>query len=251
MNIQSKHSQAILELSGVNYEYNHKQRGLLEDINITVKKGQVVAVVGSSGCGKSTLLKIAAGIISPDFGSIYARNNINRGLSLQSPTLLPWLNVTENIAFKNKTSPKKISDGEIKELLECLDIAEKAYSKPNELSGGQQSRVAIARALAGNPELLLLDEPFSQLDEVTAEAILLKLSLMINKNKPATIFISHNITQAAFLADKIIVLGSNPAKIVGEVDIKLAQPRRHKSLASEEVRNAVIQVRKLLQETTK
>lgn len=251
MNTQSSQSKSVITLSNIRYEYSKELKGLIKDIDISVKRGQIIAVVGPSGCGKSTLLKIASGLINPEAGKVTKAKNLNIGLSLQSPTLLPWLNVVENIAFKNKTSEKEIGKEEIKKLLECFEISEKAQSKPSELSGGQQSRVAIARALAGNPDLLLLDEPFSQLDEVTAESILLKLSSIINRRKPATIFISHNIAQAAFLADKIIVLGSNPAKIIGEVEIKLPQPRTKESITFKETRDVIIKVRKLLQEANK
>jgi len=123
-------------------------------------------------------------------------------------------------------------------LLDRFGIGDKANAKPGELSGGQQSRAALARALAGEPQLLLLDEPFSTLDEITAEAIMLDLQKILKQEAPTTLFVSHNIAQAAFLADKIIVLGGTPTKIVGVVNVK------NQATATSEVR-------KLLKESVK
>ena len=228
-----------LSLNDVGFHYPKTDSPILKNITLKINSGETVAIVGASGSGKSTLLKLVAGLCKPTKGKIATEKDLRIGLAPQSPTLLPWLDVTQNITFKEKLGKKqKIDKTEAQALLDRFGIGDKANAKPGELSGGQQSRAALARALAGEPQLLLLDEPFSTLDEITAEAIMLDLQKILKQEAPTTLFVSHNIAQAAFLADKIIVLGGTPAKIVGVVNVK-----NQATAASE--------VRKLLKESVK
>ena len=226
-------------LDDVSFTYDKSDKATLKDITFKINHGEVVAIVGASGTGKSTLLKLIAGLLPATSGTIGGTKNVSVGLAPQSPTLLPWLDVTQNITFKEKLGKKqKIDKSEALGLLNRFGIGDKVNAKPNALSGGQQSRAALARALAGKPQLLLLDEPFSTLDEITAEAIMLDLQKILAETKPTTVFVSPNIAQAAFFADKIIVLGGTPAKIAGTVSVKNQA-------------TAISEARKLLQESVK
>lgn len=226
-------------LDDVSFTYGKYDNAVLKNIKLKIADGEAVAIVGASGTGKSTLLKLIAGLLPATKGKITGTENVSVGLAPQAPTLLPWLDITGNVTFKKRLGKKtKIDKQEALSLLDRFGIGDKASSKPNELSGGQQSRAALARALAGQPQLLLLDEPFSTLDEITAEAIMLDLQKILKDTKPTTVFVSHNIAQAAFLADKIIVLGGTPATVIGIVSVK-----NHATAVSE--------ARKLLKESVK
>ena len=214
---------------------------MLEDINITVKPGEIVALLGRSGSGKSTILRSIAGLMKPTKGTIYSDDRLVDGpnadvtMVFQSFALLPWLTVIENVEVGlevlrlDKTETRKRSKDALK--LVGLDGFENAY--PRELSGGMQQRVGFARAFVVRPKLLLLDEPFSALDVLTAENLRGEISdLWEDGNFPAesVVIVTHNIEEAIMLADRVVVLSSNPGRVRGEIPIPLPRPRERDSI---------------------
>lgn len=215
----------------------------IKDISLSIKKGEIVALIGHSGCGKSTLLSTISGMVSPTSGEVIANDKKvtkpgpDRGLVFQNYSLLPWLTVYRNIyeavdaALKNKTATEK------KEIVEkCLtmvNLQEHKTKLPGQLSGGMKQRVAIARAFAVNPSILLLDEPFGALDALTKSNMhveLLKLWNLDNREKTIVI-VTHDIEEAIFLADRVVVMNNGPAATIKEiVDVPLARPRNKKDI---------------------
>jgi NitT/TauT family transport system ATP-binding protein len=208
---------------------------VLENVNFRLKEGEIVALLGKSGSGKSTLMRIIAGLTAPTQGSVSYRGNevkapvADISMVFQSFALMPWLTVQQNVELGLEA--RKISKKERRHLAsEAIDMIgldgfENAF--PKELSGGMRQRVGFARALVLKPDLLLMDEPFSALDVLTAENLrddLLELWEK-NENMKGILFVTHNIEEAVLLADRIIIFGSNPGFIRGELSIDLPQPR--------------------------
>jgi len=200
----------------------------LNKINLSVDKGEFVSIIGPSGCGKSTLLRILAGLDSTTSGEIiWGRNNKNIGFVFQDSTLLPWKNVYENTKFPLKA--KKLDTPEnlkkLDELIEFAGLKDFKKSYPYELSGGMKQRVSIIRALSYNPDLLLMDEPFGALDAMTRDKMNLELLRIWSERKKTVIFITHSISEAVFLSDRVVVMTPRPGKINKIFDITLPRPR--------------------------
>jgi NitT/TauT family transport system ATP-binding protein len=209
---------------------------VLEDINFEVKPGEVVALLGRSGSGKSTLLRIIAGLIPPTGGRVLRRGQPLRGpnpdvaMVFQSFALLPWLTVQDNVELGLKARNVPSAERR-KRALEVIDMVgldgfESAY--PKELSGGMQQRVGFARAFVVQPQVLLMDEPFSALDVLTAENLRTEISELWQAGTfPAKsmVLVTHNIEEAVLLADRVLILGSSPGRIRGEVLVDVARPR--------------------------
>jgi nitrate/nitrite transport system ATP-binding protein len=223
------------------------QKGLftaISDISLTVKKGEIVSLIGHSGCGKSTLMNTISGMVMPTNGKVVANGNTvegpgpDRGIVFQNYSLLPWLSVYKNIyeavdaVMKDKTQAEKreIVDKNI----EMVNLIAHKDKLPGQLSGGMKQRVAIARAFAINPSILLLDEPFGALDALTKGAMhieLLKLWNLDNRNK-TIVMVTHDIEEAIFLSDRVVVMNNGPAATIKEiVDINLPRPRNKKDIA--------------------
>lgn len=206
----------------------------IKDINLDIKKGEIVALIGHSGCGKSTLMNTISGMVSPSKGEVIANGNTvkgpgpDRGIVFQNYSLLPWLTVYKNIyeavdsVFKDKTSTEKHEL--VEENLKMVNLTQHKDKLPGQLSGGMKQRVAIARAFAINPSILLLDEPFGALDALTKGSMhieLLKLWNLDNRNK-TIVMVTHDIEEAIFLSDRVVVMNNGPeATIKKIVDIKL------------------------------
>lgn len=210
-----------------------KTLSVLEDINLTVAEEEFVALVGPSGCGKSTLLNLTAGLLSPTAGSIYfseiAANHVPAvGIVFQETGLFPWRSVYENIAFGleaagvDKTEQKK----RISHYIEMVGLAgfEKAF--PHQLSGGMRQRVGIARALVINPDLLLMDEPFSALDAQTRTIMQEELVTLWEKTRLSTLYVTHNIQEAVLLADRVVLLSRRPGRVSKILTIDIPRPDR-------------------------
>ena len=235
-------SEALVEVGGVAKSFTGPkgdQLTVLDGIDLTLRSGEIVALLGRSGSGKSTLLRTIAGLIPPTRGVVRYRGaeltGANPGVSMvfQTFALMPWLTVQDNVelglAARNVPNPQRRDRALAAIDLIGLDGFESAY--PKELSGGMRQRVGFARALVTEPDLLLMDEPFSALDVLTAENLRNELmSLWAQDNFPtkAVCVVTHNIEEAVLLADRVVVLGANPGRIKAEVKIDLARPRdRH------------------------
>lgn len=214
---------------------------MLVDVSMTASKDELVAITGPSGCGKSTLLRIISGLIRPTSGSVRVldsevigpRNDI--AIVFQNFVLLPWRTALENVLF-GLSSRTDLSEAQRKEKAEkALEIAglsgfENVY--PGELSGGMKQRVGVARALATEPKVMLMDEPFSSLDDLTAERLRKETySLLISPltSVQTVILVSHNVEEIIELADKVVVLSARPGHVAGELKIDIPRPRNKKS----------------------
>ena len=217
-----------------------KRYGSLEvlgGVTFRVERGEFVCLVGESGCGKTTLLKIIAGIERADSGEITFEGG-RIGFVFQDDRLLPWKNVYENVLFAVRAAG--VEEGVAGKVLKIVGLSgfEKYY--PKQLSGGMRQRVGIARALAIQPELLLMDEPFANLDAQTRERMQEDL-LKIVEGK-TTLFVTHSIEEAVFLADRIIVLSPRPARVLRTVEVNLPKPRDRTSLEFSELKKEIYEV---------
>ncbi|MEE8599947.1 ABC transporter ATP-binding protein [Euzebya tangerina] len=225
------------------------------DLDLSVRQGNFVAIVGSSGCGKSTLLKLIAGLITPDRGTITigsqpaAEGRRDVGILLQTPTLLPWKNVLANVLLPYEIRKEK--SPELKELalstLDTVGLGGFARNYPWQLSGGMQQRVALARLLVAKPEVALLDEPFGALDEITREALNLELRDLHNRIGSTTVLITHSVEEAAFLADEVVVMAGSPGRVVGTVAVDLPSQRGSELLRADALHAAIADARQLLE----
>lgn len=215
------------------YKTGKKSVAAIEDVSIDIQDNDFVCIVGPSGCGKSTLLRMLAGLDFPSAGNIIVNDRKvtgpgpDRGMVFQTYTLFPWMNVEDNIKFGLKI--KKLPKGEQQEIadryLKIIGLEKFAQSYSKELSGGMKQRVAIARALANQPEVLLMDEPFGALDPHTKSMMQLLMREIWVKEHPTVVFITHDIDEAVFLADKIYVMSARPGKMIKRVNVYLPHKR--------------------------
>ncbi len=233
-------AQHHISLRGLSHVFQDGQRALtaLTDVALDVTWGQFLTVIGPSGCGKSTLLRIVAGLLRPTRGEVLvdgrppaqAQRARDIGLVSQNPALLPWRTVLANVrlpleihrAARNRSAPSP------EELLDLTDLAEFRSYYPHQLSGGMQQRVAIARALAFDPSLLLMDEPFGALDEITRSAMryeLLRIWQTAPSGRKTVMFVTHSIPEAIALSDCVVVLSGRPGTVRAAIDIELPRPR--------------------------
>lgn len=240
---------SFIDVRNIKHSYN--SLGVIKDISFQIKEGEFVSIIGPSGCGKTTLLKILGGLITPSHGEVKIKNSsleiaVKRrdfGFVFQNPVLLPWRNVTQNIELPLEIIGDKPSFSEIRELIEKVGLKgfEKFY--PRALSGGMKQRVAIARALVFNPDILLMDEPFGALDEMTREHLNLELLKIWQQTRKTIIFVTHSISEAVFLSNKVIVLSERPAGIKEIRDIKLPFPGTNSAKQTKEYLEEIIWLR--------
>lgn len=207
----------------------------LQNITLDVKQGEFISLVGPSGCGKTTLLRTIADLQNPTAGSISIRGQSPReirmqkkfGIVFQSPVLYDWRTVRRNVCMPMELMglPKQYRTARVTEMLELVGLYDFGKKYPHELSGGMQQRVGIARALAIKPEILLMDEPFSALDEFTKEKLHEDLQRIWAKTNKTIVFVTHNIQEAVFLSDRVVVLSPHPGRVSAIVDIDLPRPR--------------------------
>jgi NitT/TauT family transport system ATP-binding protein len=233
-----------IENLSMQYDHNGSKLDVLQDINLSILDGEILSVLGPSGCGKSTLLKLIGGLIRPSKGAIsvrgsspdQARRKREFGFVFQNPVLFNWRNVFRNIMLPAEIFGKEeLHASELKSAsarkraYEMIDLVglrgfERAY--PYQLSGGMQSRVAIARVLSYRPSILLMDEPFGDLDELTRTKMNIELMRLWAATKCTIIFVTHSIQEAIFISDRIIVFSSLPGKIIEKVEITIPRPRK-------------------------
>ena len=205
----------IKKLSKI-YHTNKSEIPAIKDLNLNIKEGEFVAIVGPSGCGKTTLLSILCSLEEKSQGEIiYTQGKQKMGYMLQNDTLFPWLNILDNtlLGLKIEKNITKENIQKVTKLLETYGLKDFIKKYPNNLSGGMRQRVALIRTLATNPDILLLDEPFSALDYQTRLAVSDDVWKIIKKEKKKTIMITHDIAEAISMADRIIVLTNRPAKV--------------------------------------
>jgi NitT/TauT family transport system ATP-binding protein len=222
-----------LVLKGVDKTFHSRKRTVdaLHDINLTLDDGEFMSVVGASGCGKSTLLRIVAGLEPASAGELTLDNapilsaGRDRGMVFQQYTLYPWLSAKDNIEFGLRHLPKKERSDVARRFLDVVGLQDFAASYPFQLSGGMQQRVAIARALALQPSILLMDEPFGALDAQTRSLMQELLLSIWERDRLSVLFVTHDIDEAIFLADRICVLASKPGRVRELIDVHLPRPR--------------------------
>lgn len=217
------------------FNRNGEELVALNHVSLDIEAGSFVSVIGPSGCGKSTLLRLIAGLNQADEGELLLDGEpikgpgCDRGLVFQNPTLFPWLNISNNIAFGLKAGRKHLDKAEIQEKVAAniklvgLEGFEKSY--PHQLSGGMCQRASLARSLVGNPRLLLLDEPLGALDAFTRMNMQDELLRIWEQESMTMIMVTHDVDEAIYLSDKVIVMSARPAKIEKIIDIKMTRPR--------------------------
>ena len=247
-----------IQVRGVRKRFRAK-RGVVEavaEMDLEVGVGEFVSLVGPSGCGKSTLLGIVAGLIPPSYGEVLIEGRRvtgprpDVGIMFQDPVLLAWRTARANVLL-----PIEVRGGrqEVRalreradELLELVGLSGFENRYPSELSGGMQQRVAICRMLIADPDVLLLDEPFGALDEITREYLNVELSRICARTNAAVLFVTHNIQEAVFISDRVVVMTARPGRVAGSVDVDLPRPRALDVVTTEPFQRRVRRVRELL-----
>ncbi|WP_270934296.1 ABC transporter ATP-binding protein [Falsiroseomonas oryzae] len=226
----------MIELRGVSQVFRSRDREkvvALHDIALDVAENEFVCIVGPSGCGKSTLLRLVAGLIEPTRGGIsvggvpVTRPREDVGIVFQKPTLLPWASVLDNVLMPLKLMGRPTAQARprAQELLRMVGLEGFESRLPGELSGGMQQRAAICRALIHDPPILLMDEPFGALDALTREEMTLELLEIWQRRRKTIVFVTHSITEAVLLADKVVVMSARPGRIVQVLDVDVPRPR--------------------------
>ncbi|HEY5211040.1 MAG TPA: ABC transporter ATP-binding protein [Stellaceae bacterium] len=210
----------------------------LADFSFGVPHGQFLCIVGPSGCGKTTLLSIVAGLDRDFEGSVGRADRARIGFVFQTPRLMPWLTARDNVRLALYPPPR--GEGRAEALLREMNLGGQLDSYPGHLSGGQQRRVALARAFVNEPELLLLDEPFTSLDAPTAQRLRDSLLALWAKHQPTVLFVTHDLREALSLGDRILFLSAGPGRIVLDLPIELARPRLPDGPAVEAARKRLL-----------
>ncbi|HYK94249.1 MAG TPA: ABC transporter ATP-binding protein [Candidatus Dormibacteraeota bacterium] len=211
----------------------HDRLVALGGVDLVVDPGQIVALIGPNGSGKSTLLRVVAGLLAPDAGTAAIDGrpidgpDPRVGLVFQEPRLLPWRTTAENVAYPLELAGVARAEREarVATLLGTVGIEAAASQVPSQLSGGMRQRAALARTLALEPQVLLLDEPFSALDELTRERLNLELLAITARTPTTVLLVTHSVQEAIFLADRVVVLSARPGRVVADLPVSLARPR--------------------------
>ncbi len=220
-------SNALVRLEGVGKTFKNGTTAL-SGVNLDVRRGEFLSLLGPSGCGKSTILRLLAGLTTASSGEIRWREpNHELGFVFQEPTLMPWANVFDNVWLPLRLAgqSRRASAARIEEMLENVGLTGFAKSYPRELSGGMKMRVSIARALVTRPSVLLMDEPFAALDEITRtklndDLVALKVAL-----DATVVFVTHSVYESVYLSDRIVIMAPRPGRIVAEVNVPAPLPR--------------------------
>ncbi len=234
---------------------DQRQIEVLRDASFDVKPKEFVSILGASGSGKSTLFRFIAGLLKPTagevrvFGRPVAAPREDVTLMFQSPTLFPWMSVLENILFPVSYRHGRVdaqSENEAHALVTAVGLAGRERARPAELSGGMQQRVALARALLGQPKIVLLDEPFSALDEMLRETLALDVHRMLAAAECTALLVTHSIAEAALLSDRVVVLGGSPSCVIDIITVDVDRPRTTATLDDPNYAAACRQLRSAL-----
>ena len=244
---------ALIEVRDAEKSFNGQDL-VLDGINLSLNRGEFLALIGPSGCGKSTLLKLIAGLIRETAGSITvgggspADAHGKLGYVFQDANLLPWMNIVDNVALPLKLmgvrNEQRVNTA--LEMLEMVGLSHALERYPRELSGGMRMRVSIARALATGPEILLLDEPFGALDEMTRNGLNEELLRLREIQRWTVVFVTHSVSEAVFLSSKIAVLSANPGRIHELIEVDLPFPRTARTRELEAFHKQVAEVTRSL-----
>ncbi len=210
----------------------------MESASFDVPDGSIVAIVGPNGSGKSTLLRLIGGLLVPDSGEVRIGDepvegaDPRVGIVFQEPRLLPWRDVLGNVALPLELAglPRRRREARARELLELVELRGFDEARPHQLSGGMRQRAAVARALVREPGVLLLDEPFSALDALTRERLDLELLRLWERTHTTIVLVTHDIVEAVFLADRVLVLSARPGRVVADIPVELPRPRDRSGL---------------------
>jgi NitT/TauT family transport system ATP-binding protein len=250
----------LIEARGVSKEFNKRKKVVaLENLDLSVKNNEFVSIIGPSGCGKSTFLLMVAGLEPITSGQVVCDNkdvkgpDPKRAIVFQEYLLFPWQTVRKNIEFGPKVNGvppeerKKISN----HYLKLVGLNGFANQYPHELSGGMKQRVAIARALANAPDVLLMDEPFGALDALTREMLQAELLRIWQSEKCTVLFVTHSISEAVFLSDRVVIMSSRPGRIISDIRINLSRPRSRETLFSAEFKEYEREMRQIIWDEVK
>ncbi|MEM0911467.1 MAG: ABC transporter ATP-binding protein [Pseudomonadota bacterium] len=241
---------ARISIDFVSHRYHPTAPNTLDNIENIIEPNENVALIGRSGCGKSTLLHILAGLIKPSDGCIRINNkqiekpSAKWNMMFQKASLYPWMSVKENASLGLIFAgvPKKQANEKVDELLDMVGLHDKKNVKVQRLSGGQQQRVALARSLATEPDVLMLDEPFSSLDAFTRGALQEEVPAICRSRNITMITVTHDIDEAVTMADRVLIMSRNPGRIVDELKIDLPWPRRHMDSKFQQLRGQLMQM---------
>lgn len=231
-------AQTKLQAIGLRHEYYQPRTGgrllALDNINLTVEEGEFVTIVGPSGCGKTTFINLADGLLTPTAGKILIDGKevtgpgTDRGMVFQDSCLMPWRTVFKNVIFGLECQGLDNGDGQVRarKFIKLVGLEGFEDHYPHELSGGMQQRCNLARALTVDPQILIMDEPFAALDAQTREIMQLELLRIWNEAGKTILFITHQINEAIYLADRVIVFGARPGKVKESIKVDITRPRK-------------------------
>ncbi|GIG30063.1 ABC transporter ATP-binding protein [Cellulomonas marina] len=221
---------AALRLTGVTHAFTPGAAPVLDGVDLTVRPGEFVCLLGASGCGKSTLLQLVAGLETPTAGRVEVPAG-RPSLMFQDSALLPWLTASANVelALRARKVPRAERRTRAAELLERVNLGGQGAKRVHELSGGMRQRVALARALAQDSPVLLMDEPFAALDAITRDVLHEELTRVWAEQRLAVVFVTHNVREAVRLGQRVLLMSSRPGRIIREWAVDLPQPRRIES----------------------
>ena len=243
----------LIEISGVTKRYGQGPV-VLDGVSLTAEAGDFVSLIGPSGCGKSTLLRLIAGLNPASSGTISVDGHTPEQAAaelafvFQEPTLLPWLTVERNVGLPQQlrgVAPADIA-ATSQRVLDLVRLGQRGSAYPRQLSGGQKMRVSIARALSLSPKILLLDEPFGALDEMTREHLNEELLAIRAQQAWAAFFVTHSVAEAVFLSNRIIVMAANPGRVHAEIPVPFAYPRTAQTRLTREYHDLVAEVSRVL-----
>ncbi|SCF24940.1 NitT/TauT family transport system ATP-binding protein [Micromonospora echinospora] len=249
---------AIISVRGVNKQFTGGNRTVtaLEDIDLSIKRGEFVSLLGPSGCGKSTLLRVLADLTEPTSGTVSlngktpgaARTDRDYGMVFQQAGLFEWRTVQRNVELPLQVAgvDKQTRRAKAHEMLELVRLSDFSRHFPWQLSGGMQQRVAIARALSADPEILFMDEPLGALDEMNRERLQGELLRIWSDTQTTVVFVTHSISEAVFLSSRIVVMSARPGRIAASIDVDLPYPRTAATRTTEAFFAKVTEVRTVL-----